>query len=355
MQTKSEVRGLRGHTDWVTSVAFGPDGRFVASVAAEKDNALRVFELPPLDTAGGAGGHMLAVNAVGVSPDGKFVATAGTDQTIKVWDVASGKEVATLVGNADTPFAVAFLSNNALVMGGRVPTGETGRLHFWSVKPPKELKSVATGQVYTVVAAKDGSKFGAWAARPAVGTEVVNKAYEVYSAEGELLDSLSDKGRNVRSATFTPDVSWVVAGDENGTLRLWDLAKKERVGGDWPYFQQGFADVGVTPDKKYVVGADAGGTVKVSAVEKREKVAEGSAHKTGVRALYVSPAGKSFITVSNDRELKAWSLTDFKDGKLVELRSWLLPVGINGVAYTPDGKSVVTANADGTAYVLELP
>jgi hypothetical protein len=32
-----------------------------------------------------------------------------------------------------------------------------------------------------------------------------------------------------------------------------------------------------------------------------------------------------------------------------------MPVTINGATYTPDGKSVVTANADGTAYVLELP
>jgi WD40 repeat protein len=32
-----------------------------------------------------------------------------------------------------------------------------------------------------------------------------------------------------------------------------------------------------------------------------------------------------------------------------------LPVGVNGVAFTPNGKQLVTGNADGTAYVLELP
>ena len=45
-------------------------------------------------------------------------------------------------------------------------------------------------------------------------------------------------------------------------------------------------------------------------------------------------------------------------GRLKEpkpIRSWKLPVGVNGTAYTPDGKHVITANADGTAYVLELP
>ncbi|AMV25406.1 WD domain, G-beta repeat [Gemmata sp. SH-PL17] len=354
VQTKTEVRGLRGHTDWVTSVAFSPDGRFLASGASEKDNTLRVFELPPLDSASAAGGHMLAVNAVAVSPNGKFAATAGTDQTIKVWDIATGKEVATLVGNADTPFALAFLGNDGVVMGGRVPTGTVGRLHFWGTTPPRAGEAVPTGEVYTVVATLDGSKVGAWASRQSVGDKK-NNTYELYDAKGKPLVSVPDRGRDVRSATFTPDLTWVVAGDDAGAVRIFDMATKERIKGDWALFQQSFADLGVTPDKKYLVGADAEGSVKVGDIEKRETIADGKAHKTGVRALIVSPTGKTFATISNDREIKVWSLTEFKNKQITELRSWTVPVAINGATYTPDGKSVVTANADGTAYVLELP
>jgi WD40 repeat protein len=353
VQLKSEVRGLRGHTDWVTALAFSPDGRFVASVAAEKDNTLRIFELPALESTGGSGGHLLAVNAVAVSPNGKLVATAATDETIKVWDIATGKEVATLIGNADTPFAVAFLTNDSLVMGGSLQTRDTGRLHFWGTTPPKLIKSVPTGEVYTVVASADGTRIGAWATRPAVGDAIKNNSYEIYDAKGELLSSHADKGRNVRSATFTPDLAWAVAGDDTGTVRVWDLKTKERVGGDWPLFQRSFADLGVTADKKYLVAADDEGTIKIAEIEKRNVLVSGKAHKTGVRAVVVSPTGTTFFTISNDRELKAWSLTDLKE--LKELRTWTVPVGVNGAAYTPDGKSVVTANADGTAFVLELP
>ncbi|MDY3557968.1 WD40 repeat domain-containing protein [Gemmata sp. JC673] len=354
IQTKSEARGLRGHTDWVTSVAFSPNGQSLVAVAAEKDNTLRIFELPQLDAASAAGGHMLAVNAVAVSPNGKLVATAAIDQTIKVWDIATGKEVATLVGNADTPFAVSFLGNDALVMGGSLPTRDSGRLHLWALNPPRST-AVPTGEVYTVVTASDAARFGAWASRQAVGDTVKNNAYEIYDAKGKLLSSTPDKGRNVRSATFTPDLAWAVAGDESGTLRVFDLEKGERIGGDWPVFQRGFADLGLTADKKLLVAADEEGTIKIADVAKRDVIADGPAHKAGVRALVVSPTGKTFVTLSNDREIKAWSLTEFKDKKIVEVRSWVVPVTINGAAYTPDGKSVVTANADGTAYVLELP
>jgi WD40 repeat protein len=356
VQTKSEVRGLRGHTDWVTSVGFTPNGRYLASVAAEKDNSLRIFELPALDTGGGSGGHQNAVNAVAVSPDGKQVATAGADQMIKLWDVKSGRELATLVGNADTPLALAFTGTDAVVLGGRVPTGDSGRLHFWGTGPARLNRSVVTGEVYTVVPAAAGPQIGVWAARPAVGEKEKNHAYELYSAKGDLLLTVADKGRGVQAVAFTPDLAWALGGDKTGTLRIWDLGNKgERSGGDWPLFQLGFADLGVTPDKKYLVAADEGGTVKVAGIEKRTVVASGTPHKGGTQAVLVSPTGKTFVTVGKDREVKAWALTEFKDEKLTELRSWALPVAVNGLAYTPDGKSVVTGNADGTAYILELP
>jgi WD40 repeat protein len=356
VQTKSEVRGLRGHTDWVTSVAFSSDSRFLASVAAEKDNTVRVFELPALDTAGAAGGHMLAVNAVAVSPNGKFVATAGTDQTIKIWDIATGKEVSTLIGNADTPFTIAFLGNDRVVMGGSLPTRDTGRLHFWHTTPPRLDVSVQTGEVYTVVVSADG-KIGAWATRPAISDTIKNNAYEIYDATGKKLSSYSDKQRKVRAATFTPDLAWAVAGDDTGGVQIFDLAKQERIGGNLPIFTRSVVDLGITPDKKYIVAADDEGLIKVAELKNKalNVVAKGQAHKSGVRAVIVSPTGKAFLTISNDRELKAWSLTDLKEESLTELRSWTVPVTVNGAAFTPNGKSVVTANADGTAYVLELP
>lgn len=346
VQTKAEVRGLRGATDWATAVAFSPDGRML--VAAGVDRAARVFELTPQETAASVG-HLLGIDAVAVSPDGKRAATVSRDETIRVWEIATGKELVTLIGNADPAYAVTFVGPDAVAVGGSA-SDHAGRLHFWSVAAARHAKTVSTGEVYAAVGAADGRRVAAWVTSPAVGVEGKNSTYEVYDLDGKLVLSLPDKGRNVRAATFSTDLAWAVAGDDSGTVRVWDLAKKDRVGADWPLFANSFADIGLTADKKYLVGIDVKGEVKVGDIAKREVIGKAAAHAGGVRGLLVSPAGDTFLTIGADREVKAWSLRAVK-----ELRSWRMPVAVNAAAYSPDGRRVVTANADGTAYVLELP
>jgi WD40 repeat protein len=353
VQTKGEIRGLRGHTDWATCVAFGPDGRMLVSGGADK--VTRIFELAPQE-GGGSFGHLLSANAVAVSPDGKLAATAGVDQTIKLWDLASGREVGTLISNADVPYAITFFGNNNIALGGTLPTRDTGRLHLWQAAPPRLLNSITTGEVYSVAALPDGSRIGAWSVRPVLagGSTVKNSSYELFDRDGKQLATFADKGNDVKAATFSADLKWVAAGDDHGVVRLFDLDKKDRIGSDWPLFDKNpVGDLGLTPDKKLLIAIDSGGLLKVANVEKREVIAPAiTAHKAGVRGLLVSPKGDGFLTIGVDREVKSWSLKDPTAPK--EGRSWKLPVGVNGATYTPDSKSVVTANADGTAYVLDL-
>ncbi|MBX9581221.1 MAG: WD40 repeat domain-containing protein, partial [Gemmataceae bacterium] len=357
--TRAEVRGLRGHPEWATAVAFAPDGRRL--VAAGADGTVRVFELAPQEGAGRAG-HPRAVNAVAVSPDGKTIATASADLTVKLWDRASGRERLTLVGGTDDPFAVAFVGPERVAAGGKAETQDagrpetqaTGRVHLWDLVPtPRLAAAVPAGLVNALAASPDGSRLAVWSAKPAPGEEAWASTYEVLDRAGKSVASVADKGRNVKAAAFSADLTLVAAGDEAGTVRLWDLRKKERVRDDWPLFAQPVGDLGLTPDNRLLVAADANGLVKVADVAKRETLGSAKGHPGGVRGLLVSPTGDTFVTLGADREVRAWSLANPADPKPV--RTWPLPVGVNGAAYTPDGKQLVTANADGTAYVLDLP
>jgi WD40 repeat protein len=351
--SKTETRSLLGHTDWVTAVAFSPDGRFLSSVGVEKDHALRIFELPSLD-ATAPGGHSPGAKAVSVSPDGKSAATAGKDGKIIVWDLASGRPSAVLVGNDETPYSLTFLGNDALVLGSGKKG--TGSLHFWKIHPGRLTGSVTTGEVYTVVPGPDGTKFAAWMTRSAVGESIKNNYYELFDAKGKGLSKpVPDGKREVLAVTFTPDLEWVVTGDKQGNVIVWDLATGKPVGDPWAPFTNPFGDLGISPDRRHLVAADDRGLVKIADLTKREVIGSLSPHTSGVRSVVVSPTGKTFASLSNDREVKVWSLSpaDLKQPK--PLRTWSLPVDVNAATYTPDGKRLVTANGDGTAYVLELP
>ncbi|MBY0513558.1 MAG: WD40 repeat domain-containing protein, partial [Gemmataceae bacterium] len=367
VQTKGEARGLRGHTDWVTAVAFSPDGRLLASVGADK--VLRVFELSRQETPSQPG-HLLAATAVAVSPDGTTIATAGKDQTVKLWDRATGRERSTLVGGSDEPLALAFAGNDRLVEGTRSDASGTGKAVFWPTRPGPTPRTIYTGEAFSVAGAADGKTVGVCSLRPRAAdpTNPNDKTrfttYEVFAADGELVVTLTDKDRDVRAATFSADLAWVVSGDTSGGVQLWDVAKNERLGANWPLFENAVADVAVTPDKKYLVAVDVpqpdrtgkrtDPLIKVAEVSSRTTLAKATAHPAGVRGLVVSPTGDTFLTLGADREVKAWSLTSPK-GQLKEVRGWRLPADVNAAAYTPDGKFAVTANADGTAYVLALP
>jgi WD40 repeat protein len=208
----------------------------------------------------------------------------------------------------------------------------------------KEQKAIPFGQAYFLTVAPDGS-VAAW------GKNASNQdEFARFTAAGAPIgEPLVDKAREASCATFSADAALAAVGAADGSVRVWDLAKRERVGADWPIHVKRVADLGLTPDKATLVAVDEAGLVKVGDLAKRAVTHSAQAVGGEINGLVMSPSGDRFAVLSNDGEVKAFDLG------AKELRSWKLPVPANGAAFTPDGKKLVTANGDGTLYVLELP
>src|SRR6476469_5472438 len=99
------LRTLEGHTHLVNAVAVTTDGKRVISGSADK--TIKVWDLATGKEEFTLKGHTYWVNAVAVTADGRHVISGSKDNTLKVWDLVTGKEEFTLKGHSNSVNAVA--------------------------------------------------------------------------------------------------------------------------------------------------------------------------------------------------------------------------------------------------------
>ena len=80
-----------GHTDWINSAVFSPDGKL--ALTASNDYTARIFEVASGNELQVLGGHTKSVISAVFSPDGKLALTASMDNTARVYEVCTGKEL----------------------------------------------------------------------------------------------------------------------------------------------------------------------------------------------------------------------------------------------------------------------
>ncbi|KAF6803486.1 hypothetical protein CPLU01_16112, partial [Colletotrichum plurivorum] len=114
---------LEGHSSWVRSVAFSPDGRQL--VSGSHDETVKLWDTATGQCQQTLEGHSSWVRSVAFSPDGRQLASGSYDETVKLWDTATGQCQQTLKGHSSL--------ENVFEVAIQEPTGERmGQRHMLS-------------------------------------------------------------------------------------------------------------------------------------------------------------------------------------------------------------------------------
>jgi WD40 repeat protein/tRNA A-37 threonylcarbamoyl transferase component Bud32 len=327
-----ELRTLAGHTGEVHSVAFSFDGKWVISGGA--DHTARIWETATGREIRKLVGHTREVVSLGFSRDGRRVLTGGGDNIVSVWDRESGEVLIKVAGDV-----CAFSPNEKQIVTGLSMAGENTAI-LWDATDGRELircDKRHTNDILCVAFAPDGSR---------VATGSGDRTARVWDAStGRELFSLGPHGHNVQAIAFSPNGQRIATASLDQIVRIWDANTGQ------PLFTLkghagGVEALAFFPDGRILTsGQDA--TIRIWDADGPRETLKLGGQDPGVWiwGIAFSPNGKRIVTGNSRSRGKVW---DANTGQILK------EIPAVSVVFSKDGRRFVTDHFDKTGWYAEI-
>jgi WD40 repeat protein len=281
-------------------------------------------------------GHTNFIITLQFSPDGSKLLTSSSDGTARIWDARSGKALQIFRGHSGALLKAAWSPDGRLVMTG----GVDGQVRVWRAHNPVEVESYFINRDDRLVAYSNDRRFVAFVdeeRRLRIPDSVTLKDYFDTSAM-----SIYKNVIRLSSSTGSQKVAWV---DNHYKLSVFDLYSKsltntiQIVQGDEKVAEYDFGGIYLN-DNGSLVAAAIGPTIRVFDVATGRLVASLEGHQGKVNVVAFSSDGKRVVSGSDDKSARLWDLTTGTEIAILLGHHHY----VTGAAFTPDQNTVVTTS-----------
>jgi WD40 repeat protein len=349
LDTGKQIISVKGHKESINSALFSSDGRFVISIGSvstklwaintvQRENHVRLVRIFESFFKG----KINAIKDTRFNPDGKYMASARSDHTIRLWEVATGRQIKILKGHQDTVNAVRFSPNGKMIISG----SNDQTLRLWEFNTGKEVRIFRHQNVVGSICFSPDGKFIL-----SVSNDNTLRVWEVDS--GKEVNVLLGHLSSIKSVGFSPDGKYALSGSLDGILLLWEISTG-KVLKTFRGHKDSINSVCFSPDGKYAATGSADNSVRLWHLFPNEELHFSESlllgHFNSVNEVVFSPTGRQLVSCSDDNTIRVWDIATGKE--LKTLLGHRAPV--YSVAFGPDGKHIISGSEDGTEYLWRI-
>ncbi|MGB3491963.1 MAG: hypothetical protein WBA57_04505 [Elainellaceae cyanobacterium] len=289
LSTLREAGKFASQWDSVTSLAFSPDGKTIAS--ANTDRVIQLWNLKGDPIGKPFLGHTSSIHSVAFSPDGKMIVSGSADATLRLWNLKGNPIGKPFLGHTASVNTVAFSPDGEAIISG----SSDKTLRLWNL-----------------------------------AGNVINEPFYGHVAI-------------VQSVAFSPDGNIIVSGSRDKTLRIWDLSGNS-VGQPFTGHEDAISSVAFSPDGNTIASGSYDETVRLWDVTGHPIGEPFIGHSSIINAVVFSPDGKTIVSADGDQTIRFWNLRGDLIKKPLKGHSFV----ISSIAISPDGRQLVSGGVDYT-------
>ena len=295
---------IAGH-GYLSSMALSPDGATVGGAGVNQPNNPVYLWDVATQTQIAILEHESEVKTLSFSPDGTTLACGSWDNSITLWDMMTRERIATLgqVFDSKTPsISGAWINSLSFSSdGSKLASGSSDRtVKLWDLATRKRLATLGhTSTISAVAFSRDGT---------ALASGLENGQVELWDVEtGTRIGTLGSVGlagsRSITSVTFSPSGAILASGSR--VVRLWDVSTTEEVASLVPHERAGASAVAFSPDGT-LLASSASRIIRVWDVKTRDEVATLEGHTGWVHSIAFTSDGAALASGSGDGTVLLW-------------------------------------------------
>lgn len=307
----SPLKTLNGHSNLVTAVAVSGNSKSVTLASSSFDTTVKLWNLVTKKEIATLEAYAGSVHSVAISPDGQIVASGNGDNTIKLWNPLTKKEIRTLYGHSSSVESVTISPDSKILASGSFD----GTIKLWELATGKEI---ATLKEHT--------------------SPVKSLAFS-----------------SVREASPQGFRQTLASGSEDCTVKLWNV-QSQQVIRTLKGHSEAIRSVAISPIPRQIefggilASSSADDTIKLWNLSTGKEIYTFKGHKYSVNSVAFTSDGKTLASGSSDHTIKLW---DIKTRR--EIRTFKSPSKeVTSVVFSPDDKTLISGSADGSIHIWPI-